>query len=112
MHDSSPSPDLSVARLAADGLSNRQVARKLVLSIRIIELYLGNAYRKLVLRSRTTSPRPCTSTDDSAAREHRSSLEQTGGSTGDSMAENRCSTMPLFRKGDPDACRHQRSSNQ
>ncbi|WP_322780313.1 AAA family ATPase [Frankia sp. Cas4] len=44
--------ELSVARLAADGLSNRQIATELVLSVRTIEYHLGNVYRKLGLRSR------------------------------------------------------------
>jgi ATP/maltotriose-dependent transcriptional regulator MalT len=44
--------ELSIARLAARGLSNRQIAQELVLSVRTIEYHLGNVYRKAGLRSR------------------------------------------------------------
>jgi DNA-binding CsgD family transcriptional regulator len=41
-----------VARLAADGLSNREIAQALFLSRKTIEMHLGRAYRKLDIGSR------------------------------------------------------------
>jgi DNA-binding CsgD family transcriptional regulator len=41
-----------VARLAADGRSNKEVAAELFLSVKTVEFHLGNAYRKLGVRSR------------------------------------------------------------
>ncbi len=41
-----------VARLAADGLSNREIAQALFLTRKTIEMHLGRAYRKLDIRSR------------------------------------------------------------
>ncbi|WP_302893332.1 helix-turn-helix transcriptional regulator [Actinomadura luzonensis] len=42
----------AVARLVATGMTNRQVARELVLSVKTIEYHLGNAYAKLGVNSR------------------------------------------------------------
>ena len=42
----------SVADLAATGHSNREIADRLVLSVRTVESHLGSAYRKLGVRSR------------------------------------------------------------
>jgi DNA-binding CsgD family transcriptional regulator len=42
----------SVADLAAHGHSNREIADRLVLSVRTVESHLGSAYRKLGVRSR------------------------------------------------------------
>lgn len=42
----------SVAALAATGHSNREIADRLVLSVRTVESHLGSAYRKLGVRSR------------------------------------------------------------
>ncbi|WP_071042177.1 MULTISPECIES: helix-turn-helix transcriptional regulator [Pseudofrankia] len=42
--------ELNVARLAADGLSNNEIADQMVLSVRTIEFHLGNVYAKLGLR--------------------------------------------------------------
>jgi DNA-binding CsgD family transcriptional regulator len=42
-----------VAELAAGGRSNRDIARRLIVSEKTIEWHLGNAYRKLEVRSRT-----------------------------------------------------------
>ncbi|MEV0390832.1 helix-turn-helix transcriptional regulator, partial [Nonomuraea sp. NPDC050643] len=42
----------AVARLVATGMTNRQVARELVLSVKTIEYHLGNAYAKLGVSSR------------------------------------------------------------
>ncbi|MDV9170076.1 AAA family ATPase [Streptomyces sp. W16] len=45
--------ELAVGRLAAGGLTNRQVARELVISIKTVEYHLGNVYAKLGISSRT-----------------------------------------------------------
>ena len=42
-----------VASLAADGLSNKQIARKLFIAEHTVEVHLGRAYSKLGVRSRT-----------------------------------------------------------
>jgi DNA-binding CsgD family transcriptional regulator len=42
-----------VARLAASGLSNREIARTLSMSVRTVEGHLSHVYAKLELRSRT-----------------------------------------------------------
>ena len=47
---------LPVARLAADGLSNRDVAQTLFVSMPTVEQHLGSVYRKLDLSSRTELP--------------------------------------------------------
>jgi ATP/maltotriose-dependent transcriptional regulator MalT len=44
--------ELAVARLAASGLTNRQIARELVLSVKTVEYHLGHAYAKLQVTSR------------------------------------------------------------
>ena len=44
--------ELAVARLVAAGLSNRQAARDLVVSVKTVEYHLGNVYAKLQLTSR------------------------------------------------------------
>jgi DNA-binding CsgD family transcriptional regulator len=41
-----------VARLVADGRSNKEVAAELFLSVKTVEFHLGNLYRKLGVRSR------------------------------------------------------------
>jgi DNA-binding CsgD family transcriptional regulator len=41
-----------VARLAADGLTNREVAQELFVTPKTVEVHLSNAYRKLEIRSR------------------------------------------------------------
>lgn len=44
--------ELRVATLAAEGLSNRQVADHLVVTVKAVEWHLSNVYRKLAIRSR------------------------------------------------------------
>jgi DNA-binding CsgD family transcriptional regulator len=41
-----------VAGLVAEGASNKEIARRLVLSPKTVEFHVGNAYRKLGVRSR------------------------------------------------------------
>ncbi|MFC8434503.1 ATP-binding protein [Streptomyces sp. NPDC057253] len=55
--------ELTVARLAVQGLTNRQIAQELVLSVKTIEYHLGNTYAKLGITSRMglvakVGPRP------------------------------------------------------
>ncbi len=45
-----------VARLAADGLTNRQIADRLVVTVKAVEWHLSHIYRKLGIRSRTGLP--------------------------------------------------------
>jgi DNA-binding CsgD family transcriptional regulator len=45
--------ELAVAKLVASGLTNRQVAAQLVLSVKTIEFHLGHVYDKLGVRSRS-----------------------------------------------------------
>lgn len=45
--------ELAVARLVAGGLTNRQVARELVISVKTVEYHLGHVYAKLEVRSRS-----------------------------------------------------------
>jgi DNA-binding NarL/FixJ family response regulator len=47
------SAERQVARLAATGLTNRQIAEQVFLSEKTIETHLSRAYRKLGIRSRT-----------------------------------------------------------
>jgi DNA-binding CsgD family transcriptional regulator len=44
--------ELAVARLVVAGLSNRQAARELVVSVKTVEYHLGNVYAKLQVTSR------------------------------------------------------------
>ena len=43
---------LRVARLAAGGMTNREIAQALFLTVRTVELHLSNAYRTLGIKSR------------------------------------------------------------
>jgi DNA-binding CsgD family transcriptional regulator len=48
--------ELRVARLAASGMANREVAQQLYISVKTVETHLGSAYRKLDIRSRRELP--------------------------------------------------------
>ena len=41
-----------MARLAADGMSNKEIAQTLFVTIKTVEVHLSNAYRKLEISSR------------------------------------------------------------
>jgi DNA-binding NarL/FixJ family response regulator len=45
-----------VARLAAEGMTNREVAQELFVTPKTVEVHLSNAYRKLEIRSRRQLP--------------------------------------------------------
>lgn len=45
-----------VADLAASGMSNRQIAQQLFVTVKAVEWHLSNVYRKLGIRSRTRLP--------------------------------------------------------
>jgi len=42
-----------VAELAAEGMTNREIAQTLVVTVKTVETQLGHAYAKLGIRSRT-----------------------------------------------------------
>ena len=44
--------ELRVARMAADGMTNREIAEGLFVSLRTVETHLTHAYRKLSIDSR------------------------------------------------------------
>ncbi len=43
--------------MAADGMSNPQIAQALFVSLKTVETHLGSAYRKLDIHSRSELPR-------------------------------------------------------
>jgi DNA-binding CsgD family transcriptional regulator len=45
-----------IAQMAADGLSNKQIAQSLFVTVKTVEMHLGNAYRKLDVGSRRELP--------------------------------------------------------
>jgi class 3 adenylate cyclase/DNA-binding CsgD family transcriptional regulator len=45
-----------IATMAADGLSNREIAQALFVTLRTVEMHLSNAFRKLDVSSRTQLP--------------------------------------------------------
>jgi DNA-binding CsgD family transcriptional regulator len=51
-----------IAAMAADGLSNPEIAQALFVTTKTVEAHLSNAYRKLDIRSRTQLPRALEST--------------------------------------------------
>jgi DNA-binding CsgD family transcriptional regulator len=48
--------ELRVARMAADGLSNREIAQRLFVTRRTVEVHLTSTYRKLGIESRDELP--------------------------------------------------------
>jgi DNA-binding CsgD family transcriptional regulator len=44
--------ELQVSSLVGEGLTNREAAERLIVSTKTVEYHLGNAYRKLGVRSR------------------------------------------------------------
>ena len=44
--------ELRVARLAADGMTNRQIAQSLFITLGTVKDHLGSCYRKLAIGSR------------------------------------------------------------
>jgi DNA-binding CsgD family transcriptional regulator len=48
--------ELRVARLAADGLSNREIAQQLFLTRKTVEMHMSRCLRKLAITSRTALP--------------------------------------------------------
>lgn len=51
--DSLTPSELRVARMAASGMTNREIAQSLFVTAKTVEFHLGQAYRKLSIRSRT-----------------------------------------------------------
>jgi DNA-binding CsgD family transcriptional regulator len=51
--DALTASELRVCQLAADGMTNAQIAQTLFVTRRTVETHLGNAYRKLDIKSRT-----------------------------------------------------------
>jgi DNA-binding CsgD family transcriptional regulator len=48
--------EVRVARLAAGGMGNREIAQELFISVKTVETHLGSAYRKLDISSRQDLP--------------------------------------------------------
>jgi DNA-binding CsgD family transcriptional regulator len=48
--------EVRVARLAAGGMGNREIAQELFVSVKTVETHLGSAYRKLDISSRSELP--------------------------------------------------------
>jgi DNA-binding CsgD family transcriptional regulator len=48
--------ELRVAQMAADGMTNAEIAQALFVTLRTVEMHLSNAYRKLQIDSRTQLP--------------------------------------------------------
>ena len=58
--------ELRVARMAADGMTNREIAQALFLTEKTIENHLGSTYRKLEIRSRSQFARALPPTPEAA----------------------------------------------
>jgi DNA-binding CsgD family transcriptional regulator len=53
-----------IAAMAADGLSNRDIAQALFVTLRTVEMHLSNAFRKLGVSSRTQLPAALAGADE------------------------------------------------
>ena len=51
-HDALTPRELQVARLAAEGLSNREIAEALVVTVKTVEWHLSHSFTKLGITSR------------------------------------------------------------
>ena len=60
--------ELAVARLVATGLTNREVASQLFVSVKTVEYHLRNSYIKLDITSRQRPVRLCSATERRAGR--------------------------------------------
>ena len=54
--DSLTPSERRIAAMAAEGLSNREIAQALFVTLRTVEMHLSNAFRKLDISSRTQLP--------------------------------------------------------
>jgi DNA-binding CsgD family transcriptional regulator len=54
--DSLTPSERRIAAMAAEGLSNREIAQALFVTLRTVEMHLSNAFRKLDVSSRTQLP--------------------------------------------------------
>ena len=54
--------ELRVARMAAEGMTNREIAQALFLTEKTIEVHLTRVYRKLEIHSRSQLPRALSGT--------------------------------------------------
>ena len=54
--DALTSSERRIATLAADGFTNRQIAERLFLTKKTVEMHLGNTYRKLNITTRQQLP--------------------------------------------------------
>jgi DNA-binding CsgD family transcriptional regulator len=50
--DALTAAELRVALMAADGMTNREIAQALFVAVRTVETHLTHAYRKLAIQSR------------------------------------------------------------
>lgn len=62
--DSLTPSEQRVARMAADGLANREIAQALFVTIRTVQMHLTNVYRKLGIDSRGQLPEAIKETGD------------------------------------------------
>jgi len=103
-----------VAELAAHGLSNREISRRLWITISTVEQHLTRIYRKLGVNGRaniaaadhapkaeidaTTPPADSADVDDGVDRRHRPPARGPGGSLGVHVAGQRKATVPLMSR--------------
>jgi DNA-binding CsgD family transcriptional regulator len=68
--DALTASELRIARLAAEGLSNREIAQALFVTIRTVEMHLTHGYQKLDISSRTELPDALGAEVPQSARSH------------------------------------------